>query len=148
MLLLLHYQVGAELHVAMADPGFALRPAHRTMRDGELVIFDVGTELDYYVTDVGRTFPVSGKFTEEQKRTLDMVTAVSDAIIAAVRPGVSHRELARVGGEKMPPAARKYMQPTAFNGHHIGLDTSDPANLDAVPCSRHGFYRRAYLLQP
>ncbi len=105
---------------------------NRTMRDGELVIFDVGTELDYYVADVGRTFPVSGKFTEEQKRTLDMVTAVSDAIIAAVRPGVSHRELARVGGEKMPPEARKYMQPTAFNGHHIGLDTSDPASLDAV----------------
>ncbi|MEE9263691.1 MAG: M24 family metallopeptidase [Vicinamibacteria bacterium] len=32
----------------------------------------------------------------------------------------------------MPPGARKYMQPTAFNGHHIGLETSDPANLDAV----------------
>ena len=105
---------------------------NRTMRDGELVIFDVGTELDYYVTDVGRTLPVSGKFTDEQKRTLEMVTAVSDAIIAAVRPGVSHQQLARVGGEKMPPEARKYMQPTAFNGHHIGLDTSDPANLDAV----------------
>ena len=52
---------------------------NRLMRDGELVIFDVGTELDYYVTDVGKMFPVSGKFTEEQKRTLDMVTAVSDA---------------------------------------------------------------------
>ncbi|MEE9263692.1 MAG: M24 family metallopeptidase [Vicinamibacteria bacterium] len=61
--------------------------AQSHLRDGELVIFDVGTELDYYVADVGRTFPVSGKFTEEQKRTLDMVTAVSDAIIAAVRPG-------------------------------------------------------------
>jgi len=105
---------------------------NRTMRDGELVIFDVGTELDYYVSDVGRTFPVSGKFSEEQKRTLDMVTAVSDAIIAAVRPGVTHSELARIGGENMPAEARKYMQPTAFNGHHIGLDTSDPASLDTV----------------
>jgi Xaa-Pro aminopeptidase len=105
---------------------------NRVMRDGELVIFDVGAELDYYVSDVGRTFPVSGKFTEQQKQTMDMVTAVSDAIIAAVRPGVSHRELARIGGENMPPEARKHMQPTAFNGHHIGLDVSDPVNQDLV----------------
>jgi Xaa-Pro aminopeptidase len=105
---------------------------NRAMHDGELVIFDVGTELDYYVSDVGRTFPVSGKFTDEQRQTLEMVTAVSDAIIAAIRPGASHQDLARAGEEKIPPEARKYMQPTAFNGHHIGLDTSDPADLDRV----------------
>lgn len=39
---------------------------NRPIRDGELVIFDVGAERDYYVCDVGRTFPVSGRFRDRK----------------------------------------------------------------------------------
>ena len=101
------------------------------MRDGELVIFDVGTELDYYVSDVGRTFPVSGKFSERQKRALNMITEVSDAVIAAIRPGVTFAELKEVAVATIPPDQRTYMQAGGFYGHHIGLSTGDPALSDA-----------------
>ncbi len=60
------------------------------MQAGDLVIFDVGCELDDYSSDVGRTFPVFGTFGPEQKQILEMVTAVADAVIAATRPGTSH----------------------------------------------------------
>ncbi len=104
---------------------------NRKMRDGDLVIFDVGTELDYFVSDVGRTFPVSGRFTEKQKKTLEMVNSVVEAIIAAVRPGVSLPELTKIAQEKIPPGERKYMQTGSYYGHHIGLSTGDPALMDA-----------------
>jgi Xaa-Pro aminopeptidase len=89
---------------------------NRHMKNGELVIFDVGPELDHYVSDVGRTFPVSGKFTAEQKKILDMETAVSDAIIAAIRPGVTFPELVQIAISTIPSSERKYMQTGSFFG--------------------------------
>ena len=103
---------------------------NRTMHDGDLVIFDVGTELDHYVSDVGRTFPVSGRFTPEQRRVLTMEIAVADAVIAAIRPGVTLTELTEVAIAATPPEERPYMQTGSFFGHHIGLNTGDPSLLD------------------
>lgn len=103
---------------------------NRQMRNGELVIFDVGTELDYYVSDVGRTFPISGKFSALQKQTMEMTIAVSDAIIAAIRPGVTLPELTEIAIEQTPSNERKYMQTGSFFGHHIGLDVGDPSLLE------------------
>jgi len=104
---------------------------NRQMKSGELVIFDVGTELDTYASDVGRTFPVSGKFTVEQKKILEMETAVSDAIIDAIRPGVTFSELTQIAIAAIPASERKYMQTGSFFGHHIGLAVGDPSLLDA-----------------
>jgi len=104
---------------------------NRQMKSGELVIFDVGTELDTYASDVGRTFPVSGKFTAEQKKILEMETAVSDAIIDAIRPGVTFSELTQIAIATIPASERKYMQTGSFFGHHIGLAVGDPSLLDA-----------------
>ena len=75
---------------------------NRVMHDGELVIFDVGAELDYFVSDVGRTFPVSGRFNAEQRRILEMEVGVADAIIGAVRPGITLAELQRIGVAAIP----------------------------------------------
>ena len=105
---------------------------NRTMHDGELVIFDVGAERDYFVSDVGRTFPVAGSFTPEQRRILEMEVAVADAIIAAIRPGVTLRELQEIGVAAIPEADRTYMQAGLFYGHHLGLSTGDP-NLPDAP---------------
>ena len=104
---------------------------NRVLREGELVIFDVGTELDYYVSDVGRTFPVSGRFTAEQKERLEMVTAVSDAVLAAIRPGVTFADLKQVALANIPEKERAYMQAGGFFGHHIGLSSGDPALPEA-----------------
>jgi Xaa-Pro aminopeptidase len=105
---------------------------NRRMQSGDLVIFDVGAELDYYSSDVGRTFPVSGHFTAEQRDLLKMVTAVADTIIASVRPGVTLSELQRIAESAIPPVERGYMQTGLFFGHHVGLAVSDPS-LTAAP---------------
>ncbi len=104
---------------------------NRVLRQGELVIFDVGTELDYYVSDVGRTFPVSGRFTSQQRARLEMVTAASDAILAAVRPGATLDQLKEVALARIPEKERGYMQAAGFFGHPIGLSSGDPALPEA-----------------
>lgn len=103
---------------------------NRAMADGDLVIFDVGCELDYYVSDVGRTFPVSGSYSTEQATILAMEIAVADAIIAAVRPGVTFRQLRAVAEWVIHPEHRPYMQTGLFFGHHLGLSTDDPSLPD------------------
>ncbi len=105
---------------------------NRQMRDGELVIFDVGCELDGYVSDTGRTFPVSGKFSAEQRSFLEMEVSVADALIAAMRPGVTLRDVQQAGLAAMPASARPYMQAGLFFGHHLGLSSGDPS-LDDAP---------------
>jgi len=104
---------------------------NRTMQDGDLVIFDVGTELDYYVSDVGRTFPVSGSFSAPQARTMEMAISVSDAIISAVRPGATFSGLLEAAVEATPEHERQYMQTGSFFGHHIGMAAGDPSLFEA-----------------
>lgn len=103
---------------------------NRVLEKGDLVIFDVGCELDHYASDVGRTFPVSGRFSAEQKSRLELSTAVADAVIAAVRPGVTLRDLQAVATARIPEDERQYMQTGLFFGHHIGLDVGDPSLAD------------------
>ncbi len=103
---------------------------NRAVEPGDLVIFDVGCELDHFVSDVGRTFPVSGSFTTEQAEVLEMQREVSAAIIAAIRPGATLADVTRAGMEAIPAAARPYMQTGSFFSHHLGLSTGDPVLTD------------------
>jgi Xaa-Pro aminopeptidase len=105
---------------------------NREMRNGELVVFDVGCELNQYVSDVGRTFPVSGAFSPRQREILEMEVGVSDAIIDAVRPGVTFAELQVIGRAAIPREHQRFMQAGLFFGHHLGLSTGDP-NLPDLP---------------
>ena len=58
----------------------------RQMQKGDLVLIDAGAELDHYAADITRTFPVSGRFSAEQKAVYDIVLAAQLAAIAAVTP--------------------------------------------------------------
>jgi Xaa-Pro aminopeptidase len=68
----------------------------RVMRDGDLVFIDYGAaEFGMYGSDICRTFPVSGRFTDEQRRLYEIVLEAQMAAIAAVRPGGSILEVIR-----------------------------------------------------
>jgi len=59
----------------------------RTIGDGELVLIDAGCELDYYASDVTRTFPVNGRFTPEQRAVYEIVLEAQIAAIDKTRAG-------------------------------------------------------------
>lgn len=104
---------------------------NRKLENGDLVIFDVGCEYKYYVSDVGRTFPVSGKFSTRQREILNMEVSIADALIDYIKPGITFAELRDLAYHTIPENEKKYMQTNLFFGHHLGLSTGDP-NLPEV----------------
>ena len=65
------------------------RAGDRVMNDGELLLIDAGCELGYYASDVTRTFPVNGKFSDEQRAVYEVVLHAQKACIEEVKPGTT-----------------------------------------------------------
>jgi len=65
------------------------RAGDRVMNDGELLLIDAGCELGYYASDVTRTFPVNGKFSDEQRAVYEVVLRAQKACIEEVKPGAT-----------------------------------------------------------
>jgi len=65
----------------------------RQMKDGELLLNDSGAEYGNYATDVTRTYPVSGRFSPEQRKIYEIVLAAQKAGFAAVKPGAAFHEV-------------------------------------------------------
>jgi Xaa-Pro aminopeptidase len=57
------------------------------LKSGDLVLIDAGCEYEYYAADITRTFPVSGRFSKEQKALYEIVLKAQLAAIDAVQPG-------------------------------------------------------------
>ncbi|QDP00441.1 Xaa-Pro aminopeptidase [Thalassotalea sp. PS06] len=55
--------------------------------DGELLLIDAGAELCGYAADITRTFPVNGKFSDEQAALYNLVLESQLAAIATIKPG-------------------------------------------------------------
>jgi Xaa-Pro aminopeptidase len=64
------------------------RAGERKMQDGELVLVDAGCEVDYYACDVTRTWPVSGRFSTEQRTIYEIVLRAQEAAIGYCRVGI------------------------------------------------------------
>lgn len=56
-------------------------------RDGDLILIDAGCELDSYASDITRTYPVNGRFSEPQKILYELVLAAQAAALAVIKPG-------------------------------------------------------------
>src|SRR5690554_7355838 len=42
------------------------------IKDGDLILIDAGCELDYYASDITRTFPANGKFSRSEEHTSEL----------------------------------------------------------------------------
>jgi Xaa-Pro aminopeptidase len=63
------------------------------LQDGDLVLIDAACEYQGYASDITRTFPVNGKFTEAQREIYEVVLASQKAAIAMSKPGVRLMEV-------------------------------------------------------
>jgi Xaa-Pro aminopeptidase len=96
---------------------------------GDLVVMDYGGSLDYLTIDITRTWPVSGRFTDAQRKAYDCVLEAQKAIIAAIRPGVT-RDAVRTIAENI--FRRHGFDPRyAYIGHYVGLSVHDVGDWNA-----------------
>jgi Xaa-Pro aminopeptidase len=111
-------------------------------KDGELLLIDAGAEYNYYTGDITRTYPVNGKFTDEQARVYEAVLKVQKAIIDFVKPGIVFKdmhdmgtslltdamlELGLLSGRKediIQASIQKKYYPHGI-GHWLGMDVHD-----------------------
>ncbi len=115
---------------------------NQPLKAGDLLLIDAGCEHEYYASDITRTFPVSGRFTPEQRAVYNVVLAAQHAAFAKVKPGNHWDEphnaavraitqgLVRIGLLKGPLNSlirdgaykRFFMHRT---GHWLGIDVHD-----------------------
>ena len=113
-------------------------------KTGDLILMDVGAEYANYSSDMTRTIPVSGKFTERQKDVYNAVNRVKDEATKLLVPGAIwedyHTEVGKLMTSELLglglldkadvqnenpdlPAYKKYFM--HGTSHHMGLDTHD-----------------------
>jgi Xaa-Pro aminopeptidase len=63
------------------------------LRDGELLLVDAGAEYKGYASDITRTFPISGRYSQGQREIYDLVLKAQMACVEMVRPGTTHEQL-------------------------------------------------------
>jgi len=156
------YEIEAELlheFVRNRSKGFAYTPIiasgpnanvlhyienNQQCKAGDLILMDVAAEYANYRSDLTRTFPVSGRFTERQAAVYNAVLRVKNAATKLLVPGTLWAEYHQAVGVIMTeellglglldpadvnnqdphkPAYKKYFM--HGTSHHIGLDTHD-----------------------
>ncbi len=65
---------------------------YRANNGGDLVLVDAGAEYRGYASDITRTFPVSGRFSPEQRALHDLVLAAQAAALEQAQPGIAYEE--------------------------------------------------------
>ena len=65
---------------------------NKELQGSDLILVDAGCEYKMYASDITRTFPVSGKFSDEQLAIYKVVLAANQAAIDAVKTGNSVME--------------------------------------------------------
>jgi Xaa-Pro aminopeptidase len=116
---------------------------NKTLEEGTLVLIDAGCEYQMYASDITRTFPVSGTFSDAQKELYEMILHVQLEIIAMIKPGITKKVIqdaserllcegmVRLGilqGEVdvlIENKAHKKYYPHGI-GHWLGIDVHDP----------------------
>ena len=103
----------------------------REMRPGEVVVVDVGAEFDGYAADVTRTLPVSGRFTEAEKKVYSTVLRAQEETIRLIRPGVHWSALDAKAREVLSAGGFGRYMPHGVS-HHVGIDVHDVGSLDTL----------------
>jgi Xaa-Pro aminopeptidase len=65
----------------------------KRLEDGEILVNDTACEYSLYAADVTRSYPVSGRFSADQKAIYEVVLAAQAAGLAAIRPGVPFKDV-------------------------------------------------------
>ena len=63
------------------------------LRDGDLLLIDAAAEVGYLSSDITRTFPVNGRFSDAQRSVYDVVLAAQEAVIEACEPGLPFTDM-------------------------------------------------------
>jgi Xaa-Pro aminopeptidase len=97
----------------------------RQVEPGDVVLMDFGADLDHLAMDISRTWPASGRFTDEQKEVYRTALEVQKACIEAYKPGATSKD---VRDHVAAVLKAKGIDPRGLQGgfgHGVGLSVHD-----------------------
>lgn len=116
--------------------------AQDVLKDGDLVLLDVGACKSNYCADISRTYPLDGKFSELQKKIYSIVLDCNKQTAKFIRPGIALKEvqdfalnfLAEECFEKGLIPSKDRIRDVYYHSvsHHLGLDTHDGTDRDSL----------------
>ena len=103
----------------------------RQMQAGEIVYMDYGSDWEYYTSDITRTWPVSGRFSADQEKMYRCVLEARNAIIAAMKPGVTLTRLKDAAEEvyRRHGYRNEFLGTNRYIGHFIGIGVHDVGGI-------------------
>lgn len=103
-----------------------------------LVVVDIGASFNHYCSDVTRTYPVSGTFSERQRKVYQDVLDTQEYIAGIAKPGMFMRN--KNEPEKcLNTLSKKFLAQRGYNvekefphgiGHYVGLDVHDVGSYE------------------
>lgn len=110
------------------------RDNNQECKDGDLFLCDLGAAYSHYCSDITRTFPVNGVFTNRQKEIYQLVLNAQKLVEANAKPGLTTKDLNNLVVEYYKNELPKYgltkdVREYYYHNvsHYIGLDTHDVA---------------------
>ena len=97
----------------------------RRVEPGDVVLMDFGADLDHLAMDITRTWPASGRFTDDQREIYRTVLEVQKACIEAYKPGATPKD---VRDHVAAAMKAKGIDPRGLEGgfgHGVGLSVHD-----------------------
>lgn len=105
------------------------------IKDGDLILLDLGSMYEGYCSDITRTYPANGKFSPRQKQIYDIVLKANQTIKNVAKPGMTLVELNNITKEvlgnglieigliqSMDELPKYYMHSVS---HHLGIEVHD-----------------------
>lgn len=114
-------------------------PLDHEIKDGDVVVIDVGGEYGGYAADITQTLPANGKFTPRQLEIYNIVLGAQQAVIDAIKPGVTmyggQHSLQQIATDYIDQSAGRDKEGHTLGryfihgiSHYIGLDVHDPGD--------------------
>jgi Xaa-Pro aminopeptidase len=120
-----------------------------TLKDGDLVLMDYAPDYRYYVSDIGRVWPVNGKYTAQQRELLQFVLEFHKAVLSRIRPGVTATQIHDEAKKAMEAvfARTKFSKPIYEKAARTLVDTGGGVFSHTVGMAVHdvGGYRNGPL---
>lgn len=115
------------------NPATPYGPSRREIRPGDLVVLDIGSTYEGYTADESRTYAV-GTPTAAQEALYQVALATEEAVLDALRPGVSVADVYTAAEAVVARGAPPHFPPGSltlpgFVGHGLGLEIDEPPVL-------------------
>ena len=78
------------------------------LKSGDMVLMDYAPDFRYYVSDIGRMWPVNGKYEPWQRELLQIILEYRNVVLDIIRPGITTKQVLKEAEKKMKPIMKKY----------------------------------------